>query len=295
MPQKKRPKTDLEIVVVNYNTEFWLKKTLTTLKDNYINRTKKKIKVTVVDNNSDDNSVSIIRKEYSWVKLITLPENQGFAAANNRALSESTARYVMLLNSDVEFTHNSDLDILIRFLDTHTNIGAITPKIVFVDGNLDPASHRGDPTPWVAFTYFSGLASLFPKTKLFGEYHQTYKDLSTIHAVDACSGAAMIVRRSLIEKIGLLDDRFFMYAEDLDWCKRIRDAGNMIAFHPSVTVIHHKYKSGLKSSSQAIAKKTRLHFYNTMLQYYDKHYRPHYPELLRTLIKYFIVYKKGAL
>ena len=126
-------------------------------------------------------------------------------------------------------------------------------------------------------------------------YHQWYKDLDTIHEIDACSGAAMIVRRSAISEVGLLDERFFMYAEDLDWCHRFRAAGYNIVYHPEVSVVHHKYKSGIKGSSKKIARSTHRHFYDTMLQYYDKYYRAQYPELLRIVIKYFTVIKKGAI
>ena len=118
--------------------------------------------------------------------------------------------------------------------------------------------------------------------------------MSTIHEVDACSGAAMIVRTSAMEKVGLLDEQFFMYAEDLDWCKRFRDAGYTVIYHPQVKVIHHKYKSGIKSASQDIARKTHGHFYETMLQYYDKHYQSRYPSFVRGVIKSFVTYKKGA-
>lgn len=293
--KNKNSALDLEIIVVNFNTEFWLKKTLTTLQQKYLTHTSYSVNVTVVDNNSSDTSVETVKNEFPWVKLICLDENTGFATANNVGISQTKAKYVMLLNSDMEFTENSNLDTLISFCKKHKDIGCITPKVIFIDGTIDPACHRGDPTPWVAFTYFSGLEKIFSKSQLFGEYHQSYKDFNTIHTIDACSGAAMLVSRAVINKVGLLDERFFMYAEDLDWCKRMRNAGYLITFHPGVSIIHHKYKSGLKSTSQTIAKKTRLHFYNTMLQYYDKHYRSQYPEWMRYIIKYFIVYKKGAL
>jgi GT2 family glycosyltransferase len=103
------------------------------------------------------------------------------------------------------------------------------------------------------------------------------------------------VRREALKVVGLLDEQFFMYAEDLDWCKRFREAGYQIIYHPQVKIIHHKNKSGIKSVSQSIARKTKLHFYNTMLQYYDKHYSNKYPPLVRQVIRYFIVIKKGAL
>jgi len=112
--------------------------------------------------------------------------------------------------------------------------------------------------------------------------------------VDACSGAAMIIRRSILDTVGLFDERFFMYAEDLDLCKRVREHGYVVVWHPGAVVIHHKYKSGIRGSSRQIARSTKQHFYNTMLQYYDKHYRHTYPEFIRSIIKLVISIKKGA-
>ncbi len=291
----KKSTTDLEVIIVNYNSAFWLKKTLSSLKEKYLSITKNNVVVTVVDNGSEDESLSILKKEFKWVQLVQSQENKGYAAANNTAIQQSDAEFILLLNSDVELTDQSHLDVLIKYLKKHTEVGIITPRVEFSDGSIDPACHRGEPTPWVSLSYFSGLEKLFPHSTLFGEYHQTYKDLFSIHSVAACSGAAMIVRKSAINVIGLLDERFFMYAEDLDWCKRFREAGFTVIYNPEAVVIHHKYKSGIKNASQKIARKTRMHFYDTMLQYYDKHYRSLYPELLRTCIRYFLVIKKGAL
>jgi GT2 family glycosyltransferase len=288
-------KLDLEIIIVNFNSQFWLKKTLESLKEYYLDQTRLKVLATVVDNASSDDSVSMVTTEFPWVQLIQLSENEGFAVANNAALKHSTARYCMLLNSDVEFLPASNLDLLIKYADKHPQVGVISPKLEFNSGELDPAAHRGEPTLWASIAYFSGLEELFPRSPIFGQYHQGYKDMSVTHEVDACSGAAMIVRRSVIEEVGVLDERFFMYAEDLDWCKRIREAGYKVIFFPEITLIHHKYKSGIRNTSQAIARKTHKHFYDTMLQYYDKHYAQDYPAFVRTLLKYFVVLKKGAL
>lgn len=286
---------DLEIIIVNFNSQFWLKKTLETAEEFYLSKTKKKVLVTVVDNGSEDDSVKIVKKDFPWVNLMELTENLGFSAANNKALELTKARNCMLVNSDVEFTTESNLDVLLDVMNKNTHIGVITPRVEFKNGEIDPACHRGEPDPWTSFTYFSKLASLFPQSSLFARYHQTYQNLFEPHEIDACSGAAMLVRKSAMDKVGVLDERFFMYAEDLDWCKRFRESGYTIYYYPKVVVIHHKHKSGIKNASQKIARKTRMHFYDTMLQYYDKHYRDTYPEFVRTLLRYFLVIKKGAL
>lgn len=288
------PMRNIECIIPNYNSSFWLKKTLSTLAEFWLDQTHHDVVVTVVDNNSEDDSVKMIKKDFPWVKLINLPSNVGFAKANNVALKETTADYVLLLNSDMELTAQSNFDVLVEYLESSNDVSIIGPKVVFMTGELDHACHRGEPTPWAALTYFLGLERLFPTTKLFGQYHLGYKDLDTVHDIDATTGAAMMVRSTAMKKVGLLDEQFFMYAEDLDWCKRFREAGYRIIYHPQVSIIHHKNKSGIKSSSQQIARKTRLYFYDTMLQYYDKHYRHQYPQVVRELIRYLVVMKKGA-
>ena len=288
-------KIDLSIIILNYNGQFWLKKLLPTLKKNYLKESRYQVEVIVVDNDSSDNSVELVKKDFKWVKLMESGRNGGFAFGNNVAIKENKARYVMLLNSDTEFIkRESNLDELIDYMDQHKDAAMISPRVELSDGSLDQASHRGEPTLWASLTYFAKLEKLFPKSKFFSQYHQGYKNLNEIHEIDACSGAAMIVRNSAIKKVGMLDEQFFMYAEDLDWCKRFRDAGYKIVFYPEVKIIHHKYKSGIKSSNKKTASVTQKFFYDTMLQYYDKHYQEKYPKFVRNLLKYFIFIKKDG-
>jgi len=289
------PLTDLTIIIVSYNSQYWLKKTLVSLKKQYLSQTKKVVEVVVVDNQSQDETVKILNQQFRWVKVIELEKNSGFAAGNNVALRQVKSPYVMLLNSDVELTETSNFDHLIETLENAPKVAVVTPKVTLTNQELDWASHRGEPTPWAALTYFSGLERLFPQISLFSSYHQSAKDLNQPHAIDACSGAAMLVRSAAIKKVGLLDEIFFMYAEDLDWCKRFRDAGYTIWYQPDVTVIHHKNKSGILSLSRQTASKTKGYFYDTMLQYYDKHYRDVYPRWVRSIIKTTILLKKGTL
>lgn len=288
-------KIDLEIIILTYNSAFWLKKTLLTLHDHYLKHTKSNVVVTVVDNHSEDDTLAMLDREFDWIRLIKNETNVGFAKGNNVAIKQSKARYVMLLNSDMEATPNTNFDTLVTFLDAQERVGICTPKVQFLDGSLDPACHRGEPTPWVALSYFAGLEKLFPRSTWFGKYHQTYKDLNSIHTIDACSGAAMMIRAQLFSEVGLFDERFFMYAEDLDLCKRFRDAGYLVAYNPAASIIHHKYKSGIRGTSKKIARETRQHFFDTMLQYYDKHYAKQYPAFVRWLMHAVLVAKKGAL
>lgn len=285
---------DLSIIILNYNSQIWLEKLLFSLKSNYLSKTKYLIEVIVVDNASTDDSVSFI-KSLEWIRLIESNHNGGFAYGNNLAIKECQARYIMLLNSDTEFPEEgSNLDVLINYLDTHEKTGVISPKVELTNGNLDWACHRGEPTPWAGLTYFTGLEKLFPKFRIFAQYHQRYKNLNEIHSIDACTGAAMMVRTSAIIKTGLLDERFFMYAEDIDWCRSFREAGYQVIFHPEVKIFHHKYKSGMENASQTSQTMAKTWFYNTMLQYYDKHYKEKYPNISRSILKCFISIRKKS-
>ncbi|EKE13161.1 MAG: Glycosyl transferase family 2, partial [uncultured bacterium] len=155
---------------------------------------------------------------------------------------------------------------------------------------LDPASHRGMPTPWAAFTYFAKLEKLFPKSRLFGRYHQGWKNLKATHEVDVISGAFFLVRRQVIETVGVFDEGYFMYGEDVDWCMRIRKAGYKIAFVPSTKTFHVKSQSGRAKETGDIrdrkeSKKLSNHyFWETMKLFYQKHYRNRYPRFWMWLI-----------
>lgn len=286
---------DLTLIILNYNTPDLVAACLNSITQFHLSKTKVKTSVVVVDNASSDDSVAILKKKFKWVEFIETGKNVGFAGGNNVALSRSKTQYNMLLNSDTVLVENSNLDALVEYMEAHPQVAVITPKVVLSDGKIDYASHRGEPTPWAAFTYFSKLSKLFPAWKLFADYHQTYKDLNSIHEIDACSGAAMLVRKSAMDKVGTLDEAFFMYAEDLDWCLRFRQAGYQIVYNPESVIIHHKYQSGLSHNNQQVAKKTNAYFYDTMLQYYDKHYRKRYPFFVRSLIQLFVNYKKGVI
>ena len=285
---------DLVLIVVNYNGAFWLKQLLETLGKNYLKQTKYKVKVVVVDNGSSDDSERFLRHQ-SVAEVILTGRNLGFSGANNIALRENqNSRYLMLINSDIEFLEwpQSNLDKLIEYMDQHPKTGVMTPRLSLTNGELDPASHRGEPTPWAAISYFMGLEKLWPGVKFFSGYHQYYKDLDKIHQVEAVSGAAMMVRGSALGKIGLLDERFFMYAEDLDWARRFREGGWKVVFNPEANLIHYKNKSGIENDDAKVSKKTNIYFWNTMVQYYDKYYPKNW--LFKFFLRGFVFVKKGG-
>jgi len=283
----------LEIVIVSYNSRFWLRKTLDSLKKSYIPFSKHNIKITLVDNASSDGTADIIKNEYSYVNLIKSDKNTGFSAGNNLALKISEADYIMLLNSDMELTEKSkNIDILTDYLEDNPETGIITPKLMLGNGQIDPACHRGEPSLLDVFFYFAGFEKLLPKIKFFTKYHMLYKDFSTMHEVDAVTGACMVMKNDVLKKIGYFDERFFMYSEDMDLCRRFRLAGYKIIYYPDVEIIHHKYKSGLSSLNSQTKKNISNHFYDSFLLYYDKYYKNKwYYKIARFFVRIFVYIK----
>lgn len=278
----------VSVIILSYNTRDLLDQCLQSV----LIDSKVSYEVVVVDNNSADDSVKLIKTKYPQVKLYALDVNKGFAGGNNVAIREAKSDYVMLLNSDTVF-EGDVLTPLVSYMDSHPQAGAITPRIELPDGSLDIACHRGMPTPWNSLAYFSGLEKLFPKTRTFGGYHQSFLDLNSVHSVPASAATAFIVRQKTIADIGMLDEDFFLYGEDLDWCKRMTDAGWEIIYYPGVTVKHYKSASGKKKKGNKKVKSASVdYFYDTMKLFYDKHYTKTYPKWLRQLVFLGIDYKK---
>lgn len=280
----------LSVIVLSFNTNELLRQCLlSTIASKGFQ--KGELEVIVVDNCSSDGSAEMVNKDFTLAKLIINRSNVGFAAGNNVGIKAASGKYVLLLNSDTEFLADT-LRSMVDFIQTQENIGAATCKILLSNGDIDPACHRGFPTPWSALTYIVGLEKIFPHSATFGGYHQGWKNLTVTHDVDVISGAFFLIPRRIIEKIGLLDEQFFMYGEDIDWCYRIKQAGYRVAYHPSLIVTHRKKQSGrnkkhLEFQDQKAGKlvdetrrRSRRYFVETMEQFYLKHYRHQYPSLL---------------
>ena len=176
--------------------------------DLYLSKTHRQVKVWLVDNASSDDCVAMTQKEFPFVNIIRSPTNVGFAAGNNLALRKVSSDYVFLLNTDTQLDERSNIDLLIDYLVANPQVGMMGPKLLLTGGQLDAACHRGEPTPWASFCYFFGLAKLFPHWKLFSAYHRGDLDLSTTHPIEAISGAAMMVRKTAMDEVGLLDENF---------------------------------------------------------------------------------------
>jgi len=232
----------------------------------------------VVDNASRDGSADMVATEFPWVRLIRSERNCGYAHANNVALRKARGKRVLLLNPDTELPGTALTDLM-KHLDEHPEVGAVGPKLVRADGSLDLACRRSFPSPEIAFYRLLGLSRLFPHSPRFGRYNLTYLDHDVEADVDSVAGACMLIRREAIDQAGLLDERFFMYGEDLDWAFRIKEHGWRIRYNPAVTVLHHK-----GASSRQFSERATNDFYRSMQLFYEKHYRAQTPLALHLVI-----------
>jgi len=277
---------DVSVIILNFNTLNLTRMCLESLEKSRLG--KFKMEVIVCDNASTDNTETMVRKEFPNVLMIQNGENIGFAAGNNPGIRKSKGRYILLLNSDTEVTPTA-VATMIEFMDSHSKAGAATCTLVLPNGSMDPACHRGFPTPWAAATYLTKLEKILPKTKLFGEYHQGYKDLKTAHQVDAISGAFFMVRREVISKVGLLDEDYFMYAEDIDWAYRIKKAGWEIWFNPKASVLHKKKQSGRANILRKRRVTTEIYFHKYNWLFYKKNFAKTYNPVVTFLVNSFYI------
>ncbi len=270
---------NLTVILVNYNFGEYLSKALKSIADI---SDEAKMTVFVVDNNSLDDSINQAKKVFPEVHFILNDQNLGFGKACNLGLSLLKDEYVLFLNPDVVL-EKGVIKRMVAVMEEDKKIGACTCEVVLPDGRIDLTAHRGFPTPWASLLYFLGNDSL---------YHLSNQKMDSIHEVDAISGAFFLTRKSVLEKTGGFDEDYFMYAEDIDLCFRIKQAGFKIVYVPDVSVVHYKgVSSGLKRHSQNISlasletKQRSLNaFYETMKIFYKKHYQKNYPFFVNWLV-----------
>ncbi|WP_019635720.1 glycosyltransferase family 2 protein [Paenibacillus fonticola] len=258
---------DLSIIIVNYNT---CRLTLDCLQSVFDSETAYQYEVLVVDNASADDSVEAISHEFPQVVLMANQENTGFAKANNQAMEAAKGRYILLLNSDTIVQPNT-LETMVSLMDNRPDLGASGCKIILPDGSLDKACRRGFPTPSASFYYAFGISRLFPDNPKFNQYQLGYLDPDEAYPVDCLMGAFMLVRRETIEQIGGLDETFFMYGEDVDWCYRIKEAGWGIHYEPATYIVHYKGASSRRKPFKII-----YEFHRAMWVFHRKHYKRRY-------------------
>ena len=253
----------LSVIIVNYNVRAYLEQCLRT--------TLKALEgiqgeVFVVDNLSTDGSVEMVRGKFPQVRLIANSENVGFSRANNQAIRESKAEYVVLLNPDTVVGEDVFYKVL-AFMDAHPKAGGLGVKMIDGTGTFLPESKRGLPTPAVAFYKIIGLTRLFPRSKVFGRYHLGHLKENEAARIEILSGACMFLRKETLDKVGLLDESFFMYGEDIDLSYRITLGGYENWYFPDARIIHYKGESTKKSSVNYV-----FVFYNAMAIFAQKHF-----------------------
>ena len=253
----------LSIVIVNYNVKHFLEQCLKSVYQAIQNI---EAEIFVVDNNSVDGSQEIVRSSFPEVNLISNAKNTGFSKANNQAIKKSIGEYILLLNPDTIVPENC-FDNIIKFADQTPDLGGCGVPMFDGQGNYLPESKRGLPTPEVAFYKMVGLNKLFPKSKKFGKYHLGYLPANQNHEVEILAGAFMLIRKEVLDKIGLLDETFFMYGEDIDLSYRITKAGWKNYYFAGSRIIHYKGESTKKLSTNYVKI-----FYKAMVIFAEKHY-----------------------
>lgn len=276
---------DLSIIIVNYNVRYFLEQALLS-----VERAISGIdaEVWVVDNNSADSSVEMVKERFPWVKLIENDGNPGFSVANNQAIRQSSGEHVLLLNPDTVVEEDT-FHRCLAFMADHPDCGGLGVRMIDGRGQFLPESKRGLPTPWVAFTKAFGLAKLFPKSPRFNHYHLGYLSEQETHPVEVLAGAFMWMRRETLDKVGLLDETFFMYGEDIDLSYRIIKGGYQNYYYPGTSIIHYKGESTKRGSLNYV----RV-FYQAMIIFAEKHFAGSQGKLLVRLMQ-LAIYLRAAM
>lgn len=266
---------DLSILIVSYNTLPLLRQCLSSIQANAQDLSHE---VIVVDNASRDGSPHMVAAEFPDVRLLRNTDNVGFSVANNAAIACARGRYVLLLNSDTLIVPGT-LRSMVDHLDADPKIGIAGCRLLRPNGEMDLACRRSFPTPWVSLCRILRLNRLFPKSKRFGRYNLTFLDEEATYEVDSIVGAFMLVRQELLRDIGGLDEDYFMYGEDVDWCYRAKRAGWRVDYVGNCVTIHHKGASSRKESFRM-----NYHFHRAMFLFHSKHLRSEYPLLVNLAI-----------
>ena len=253
----------IAVIIVNYNVTFFLEQCLNSVAKAM---ELELAEVWVVDNNSVDGSVAMVAEKFPWVKLIANKDNVGFSKANNQAMMLSQCKYQLLLNPDTVIEEDT-LQKVVDYMDQHPEVGGLGVRMVDGKGIFLPESKRGLPTPMVAFYKIFGLSRLFPRSKRFARYHMGHLSEFEVNEIEILSGAFMLMRKEALDKVGLLDEAFFMYGEDIDLSYRIIKGGYKNVYFPETRIIHYKGESTKKSSVNYV-----FVFYRAMIIFAKKHF-----------------------
>jgi GT2 family glycosyltransferase len=242
----------------------------------------------VVDNNSVDGSIPMVKEKFPEVLLIENKKNTGFSYANNQAIRIAKGEYILLLNPDTVVEEDT-FEKVVAFMDAHSDAGGLGVKMIDGKAKFLPESKRGLPTPAVALYKMVGLSKIFPKSKTFGKYHLGFLDEDKIHEVEILAGAFMLLRKTTLDKVGLLDETFFMYGEDIDLSYRIILGGYKNYYFPETRIIHYKGESTKKSSVNYV-----FVFYRAMVIFAQKHFSQNNAKLFSFLINFAIYLRAGV-
>ncbi len=286
---------DIGIIIVNWNTRDLLRRCLETV---YASEGDFSYEVVVVDNGSSDGSVDMVAEEFPQATLIHGHGNVGYPRGNNiglrhlgytqpgEAKEKTPPRWALLLNPDTELPKDA-LARMLTAAESDPDTGVIGPRLELRDGSLDLACRRSFPSPDISLWRMLGLSKAFPGSRLFARYNLTYLDERGVYEVDSVVGAFMMVRGDAIGRVGLMDEQFFMYGEDLDWCKRIKEAGYRVVYHGKVTVLHVKRAASRQSD------RARFEFTRAMLLFYRKHYAASTGPLMNLIVLAGLAIKGG--
>jgi O-antigen biosynthesis protein len=275
----------LSVVIVNYNVKYFLEQCLISV----FNAGKGiDMEVFVVDNASADGSCQMIKQRFPEVKLIENSINVGFSAANNQAIKKSNGKYILLLNPDTVVEEDS-FSKCIHFMNSNSNAGSLTVKMIDGKGRYLPESKRGLPTPLVSFFKIFGFTKIFPRSKIVARYYLGHLDENKINKIEILPGAFMFIRKEVLDKIGLLDENFFMYGEDIDLSYRILKANYDNYYYPETRIIHYKGESTKKGSINYV-----LLFYKAMILFAKKHFNQKNARLYMSVV-FFAIYMRALI
>jgi GT2 family glycosyltransferase len=262
-PDEQRTPVRLSIIIVNWNTRELLRACLESLREFLAHPA---YEIMVVDNASSDGSAQMVGEEFPSARLLALPENIGFSRGNNAALRQAKGQYLMLLNSDTEVQPGA-IELMCSYMDEHSDVGGLGPQLLNPDGTVQLSCRTFPSYRTALFHRKSLITRLFPQNRFSAQYLMTKTGHADTMEVDWVIGACLLTRRKIIEQVGLMDEEFFMYAEDVDWCYRMRQAGWKITYLPQAKVLHHYEKSASKAPF-------RMNFqrHRSMWRFYAKHY-----------------------
>ncbi len=256
-------RSTLAIVIISFNVRKLLQDCLESI---YRQTPRTRFEIWVIDNHSRDDSVQMLKESFPDVHLIENRENVGFTRANNQAIALCRSDLILLLNPDTLILDGA-LDKMVQFMDEHSEVGVSGCRVQNEDGSLQLACRRSLPTPRVAFYRLTGLSRLFPNSQVMAKYNLTYVDPDQPHEVDAVSGAFLLIRKEVVDQIGGLDEEFWIFGEDIDWCIRAQRAGWKVMYNSDARILHYK---GIGCSTNR--RKTRFEFYRAMYLFHRKHF-----------------------